>query len=49
MFQTEQHLGEPRPTCRCGAVASERAEEREPLIVDWDEMDRLRWAAAYWH
>lgn len=47
MFQTEQHVGKNLASCRGSGVVSESEDEREPLIVDWDELDRRRWAAAY--
>lgn len=47
MFNFEQDVDDLHPSYVTGASAGECAEGREPLIVDWDELERRRWASAY--
>jgi len=46
MFNVEQHFDNQR-SLLVSVDSGECADEREPLIVDWDELERRRWASAY--
>jgi hypothetical protein len=46
MFNVEQHFDGQR-NLLVSIESGECADEREPLIVDWDELERRRWASGY--
>jgi len=46
MFDVERHFDDQR-NLLVPVNSGECADEREPLIVDWDELERRRWASAY--
>lgn len=46
MFNVEQHFHDQR-NLLVSIESGECADERGPLIVDWDELERRRWASAY--